>query len=261
MSVRAAAACALLLCAGCMRSSYNLASQRQEYTFTSTDREVEQGRKLAARVTNELTVLADDAVQQRVRSIGQRIADVCDRRELVYQFTVLSDPEVNAFSLPGGYVFVNDGLVKKVASDDELAAVIAHEVAHIAARHAVRRFESGIGLQLLQLAAVATRQAQAAQGLGIGVQAAQLVYARDEELEADRLAVKYLKAAGFDPKATLTFLEKLEDVNRQRTAYLPRGVVRPQYARTHPFVPERLRAAKEALFGVADYIDYLNTTD
>ena len=245
--------------AGCVRSNYNLATQQEEYTITSTEKEVEVGRKIARRVEAELSVAADEPLQQRVRSIGERIAAVCDRRELVYRFTVVHDDDVNAFSLPGGYVFINDGLIKKISSDDELAGVIAHEVAHIAARHAVKRYESQLGLQIAQLAALAARQGTAAGGLSVAAQAAQLAYARQDELEADRLGVKYMKAAGFDPKAMLAFLQKLHDLDRDKSHYIPRGVVRPQYALTHPYVPERLRAVKEALFGVADYIDYLNT--
>ena len=254
-------ACLLILLplSGCGDSHFNLATHRQDYTFTSTEREVEQGRKLALRVAREMTIVPDESLQQRVRAIGERIAAVCDRRELVYQFAVVEDKELNAFSLPGGYVFVNDGLIAQTANDDELASVIAHEVAHIAARHAVKRFESGLGLQLVQLATLAARQGPAAQGVGIASQAARLAYAREDELEADRLGAKYLKAAGFNPKAALTFLEKLHASDSSQTHYLPRGVVHPQYALTHPFVPERIRAVKEALYGVADYVDYLNS--
>ena len=252
---------ALLLLSGCARSTFNLATQREEYTFTSTEKEVEMGRKLARRVQHELPVTADAPTQERVRIIGARIAAVCDRKELVYTFTVVDDKEVNAFSLPGGYVFINDGLIKNVSSDDELAGVIAHEVAHITARHAVKRYESSLGMQLLQLATLAARQGTAAGGMGIAMQAAQLAYARQDELEADRLAVKYLRAAGFDPRAMLTFLEKIREIHEGKTTYLPRGVVRPQYGMSHPYVPERIRAVKEALLGVADYIDYLNTPD
>lgn len=246
---------------GCVGSSFNLATQREEYTITSTQKEVEVGRKVARQVMNEMAVVADEALQQRVRDIGQRIAAVCDRRELVYRFAVLADEEVNAFSLPGGYVFVNDGLVKKTASDDELAGVIAHEMAHITARHAVKRYESSLGLQIVQLASLAAARGAAGGGLSVAARAAQLAYARQDELEADRLAVKYLKAAGFDPKAMLTFLDTLHDLHSDRLQYLPRGVVRPQYAMTHPFVPERILAVKEALYGVADYIDYLNAPE
>ena len=244
---------------GCVRSEFNLASQHQEYTMTSTEKEVEMGRKIARQVVRELPLTADEPMQQRVRSIGERIAAVCDRKELVYQFAVVQDENVNAFSLPGGYVFLHDGLVKKTANDDELAGVIAHEVAHIAARHAIKRYESLLGAQLLQLATLAARQGQVAGGMSIAMQAAQLAYARQDELEADRLGVKYMKRAEFNPKGMLTFLETLHEVERERPSYLPRGVTRPYYALTHPYVPERIRTVKEALYGVADYIDYLNT--
>ena len=251
-----------LLGSGCVSTSYGLATQRQEYSITSTEKEVEVGRKLARQVEAELTLIADEPMQERIRAIGQRLAAVCDRKELLYSFAVVEDKEVNAFSLPGGYVFVNSGLVKKAESDDELASVLAHEIAHIAARHAVKRYETSLGLQLIQLASLASaREAKAARGLGVAMQAAQLAYARQDELEADRLAVRYLKAAGFEPAAALRFLEQLQEWKHDRRRYLPRGVVRPQYGMTHPFVPERIRAIKEELFGVADYTDYLNAPD
>ncbi|MBI4003395.1 MAG: M48 family metalloprotease [Candidatus Omnitrophica bacterium] len=250
-----------LLAFGCVTSSYNPATQTQDYSLTSTSKEVAVGRRIAQRIAEELTIADDEPMQERVRTIGHRLAAVCDRQELIYSFTVVKDDDVNAFSLPGGYVFINDGLVKKTANEDELAGVIAHEVAHITARHAVKRFEGGLGLQIAQLATMAARQGAAARGLGVAMRAAQLAYARQDELEADRLGVKYLRAAGFDPKGILTFLEKLRDLDHGKSHYLPRGVTRPQYAMSHPYVPERLRAVKEELYGVADYIDYLNTPD
>lgn len=250
-----------LLGSGCIGSSFNLATQREEYTITSDAKEAALGRKIAKQVREELPAVADEALQQKVRVIGERIVAVCDRRDLVYEFEVVQDEDVNAFSLPGGYVFINEGLTKKAESDDELAGVIAHEVAHVTARHSVKRYESSLGAQLAQLATLAARQGEAARGVGIALQAAQLAHSRQAELEADRLAVKYLQAAGFDPKAMLTFLERLREADRDKPRYLPRGVTRPYYALTHPYVPQRIRAVKEALFGVADYIDYLNTPE
>ena len=248
---------------GCVRSSYNVATQREELTLTSTDKEVEMGRKLAKQVEKELELVEDQAVQERAQSLGQRLAAVCDRQELVYTFAVVKDEEVNAFSLPGGYVFLNEGLVERAASDDELAAVLAHEIAHIVARHAVKRYETSWGAQLLQLATLAAaRNTSTAGGVGVAIQATRLAYARQDELEADRLAVRYLQEAGFDPTAMLTFLERLRDVHEEKDLrYMPRGIVRPHYAMTHPFIPERIRTVKEELYGVADYIDYLNTPD
>ena len=252
---------ALVCAAGCLHSDFNLATQRQDLSFTSTDKEVEIGRKLARRVERELTLVPDESLQRRVQAIGQRLAEVCDRRELVYSFAVVKDDDINAFSLPGGYVYVNSGLIDTTSGDDELAGVLAHEIAHIAARHAVSRYESAVGMQLVQLATLASGSAEAASGVGIANRAAQLAYARDAELEADRLGVKYMKAAGFNPEAVLTFLKKLQADQAGHSQYLPRGIVRPYYAATHPFVPERIRGVKESLYGVADYIDYLNTPE
>jgi len=244
---------------GCVQTSYNLATQHQDYSIMSTSKEVEIGRRIAKQVVKELALVEDEPMQQRVKTIGERLVAVCDRQDLVYSFAVVKDDDVNAFSLPGGYVFINEGLIKKTAGDDELAGVIAHEIAHVAARHAVKRYETGLGLQIAQLAMIVAQSAEASRGMSVAGQAAQLAYARQEELEADQLAVKYLKAAGFDPKGMLTFLTKLQEIDRNKSHYMPRGVVRPQYALTHPFVPERVRASKEALYGVADYVDYLNT--
>lgn len=251
----------LALSPGCARSHLNLATQREEYTITSTSREVALGRKIAVRVERELPPGTDERVEERVQAIGARIAAVSDRKDLVYRFRVIASEEVNAFSLPGGYIFVYDGLIKKTAGDDELASVIAHEVAHVAARHAIKRYEGSLGLQLAQLATIAARQGEALRGVSVMTHATQLAYARQEELEADRLAVKYLAAAGFDPKASLGFLHTMQEIGRDHPVYLPRGVVRPQYGHTHPFIPERIRAVKETLFGVADYLDYLNTPE
>ena len=250
-----------LLTSGCARTQYNLATSRQEISFTSTDQEVEMGRAVARKVQKELTVVADEEVQQRVRTIGERLVAVCDRKDLVYTFTVVEEQSPNAFSLPGGYVFVNRGLVSATRNDDELAAVLAHEIAHVAARHAVKRYETMLGAQLVQLATLAATRhgASSPQGVGLAMQAATLAYARQDELDAERLAVRYLKAAGFDPKAALTFLERLHELERDKLQYLPRGVTRPQYGMTHPYVPDRIRAVKEELFGVADYTDYLNS--
>jgi len=257
--VACVAAMVVVIASGCVRTDYNVASHQQEYTLTSTDREVEMGRKIAHQVEEKETVVVDEPMQERVRAIGQRLVAVCDRKELVYHFTVIKDKEVNAFSLPGGYVFINDGLVKKVATDDELAAVLAHEIGHIVARHAVKRYESGLGAQIAQLASLAAaRDAKAIQGLSLAMQAAQLSYARKDELEADRLAIGYVKAAGFDPKAMMTFLTRLHQLDQDSSHYVPRGVSRLRYAMTHPYITDRLRQIKEQLFGVADYIDYLN---
>lgn len=266
--------CRLLLlialgAAGCAVTSYNLATQRQETSFVSDEREVRIGASVAKQVEEELPPVEDAPLQERVRAIGERLAAVCDRREILYHCAVLQDPEeatapfINAFSLPGGYVYVQAGLLTIAQSDDALAAVIAHEIGHIAARHAVKRFQASVGVGVAQLLAMGvTRDARFQRGLQLAMGQVFLAHAREEELEADRLSVKYLQAAGFDPEAIVGVLEKLREVHRKEP---PRAMgarlVRPNYAMTHPYVADRLRVVKQALYGRADFTDYINQSE
>jgi predicted Zn-dependent protease len=248
----------LLILSGCGESSFNTATQKQDILLMSTAKEVALGRKIAHQVIKEKPPITDTDLQGRVRTIGQRLAAVCDRQEIAYEFFVIEGKEVNAFSLPGGYVFLFEGLIKKAKDDDELAGVIAHEIAHVVARHAAKRYRNQLGMQIAQLASLATQDPEAAAGLGVMLQSTQLAYARDEEIEADRLAVKYMDAAGFEARALLSFMQTMHEESSKELHYLPRGIIRPQYGLTHPFVPERRVAIKEEIFGSADYIDYIN---
>ena len=93
-----------------------------------------------------------------MEDVGQRIASVCDRKEINYHFRVLEDDEVNAVSLPGGFVYVNKGLMEKIANDDELAGVLAHEVGHIVARHSIKKLQAVMGYSILRILTVAVPQ-------------------------------------------------------------------------------------------------------
>ncbi len=258
-----------LALAGCLSTSYNLATERVETTFTSDERETRVGAAIAKEVEEELKPVEDATLQERVRTIGDRLAAVCDRRTITYHFKVLEDPKeaprpvVNAFSLPGGYVFVQQGLLTVAQTDDALAAVIAHEIGHVAARHAVKRYEASLGATLTQLLAIgATRDAQFQRGLHLAMGQVFLAYAREDELEADRLSVKYLRAAGFHPEAILAVLEKLREAHRKEP---PRAMdaplMRPHYAMTHPYIADRLRIVKQELYGRADFVDYINKSE
>ena len=244
---------ALIIHMGCATSSYyDLATQREEWTLYNTDQEIAMGRKISTQVEKHYKVLDDGAAQNRVNAIGQKLADVCDRRELVYTFKVLDLKEVNAFSLPGGYVYVNRGLLEKVKNDDELAGVLAHEVGHIAARHAVKRLQASMGYGLLSALAVGTRTSpEAIRGAQVAFAQIFLAHARGDELMADRLAVRTMKRAGYDPYAMATFLEKLKGILREKP-------VAGTYVRTHPYLSDRIRVVHEEIEGKMRFKDYIN---
>jgi len=237
---------------GCS-SEYNIATKQEEVFYYSTDREVKIGESIAKEVEKEYKFAEDPLVQKRAEDIGKKIAAVCDRKDIDYHFYVLEDDEVNAVSLPGGFVYVNKGLVDKAANDDELACVIAHEVGHIVARHSIKKLQAIMGYSILRLLTApipGTGQVGNAADLAF----AQILtgYSREDELLADQLAGKYAKLSGYDPRAMLFFLRKLEEIDRRKPA-------RPySYFKTHPYVPDRIRVVKQGLGEGMDFTDYIN---
>ena len=237
---------------GCS-TEYNVVTGKEETYYYSTDKEVAMGRAIAEQVEKEYKFADDPLIQKRVEDIGKRIAAVCDRKEIDYHFYVLEDDEVNAVSLPGGYVYVNKGLIDKIANDDELAGVIAHEVGHIVARHSIKKLQAMQGYSILRLlVAVSPGSAQVGNAADLAFLELLTGYSREDELLADQLGVRYEKLAGYDPRGMIHFLEKLQEVHR-------REPLRPKsYFKTHPYVPDRIRVVKQELGEDISFKDYIN---
>ena len=242
-----------LFLSGCS-TEYNIVTGKEEIFYYSTDREVQMGEAISKQVEKEYKLLDDPLIQKRVEDIGKKIAGVSDRKEIDYHFKVLDDEEVNAVSLPGGFVYVNKGLIDKIDNDDELAGVLAHEVGHIVARHSIKKLQALQGYSILR---ILVAQAPAAGAVGNAADAAFLElllgYAREDELLADQLGTRYAKLAGYDPHGMIKFLEKLQEINR-RKPLMPRS-----YFKTHPYVPDRIRVVKQELGESIGFTDYINT--
>lgn len=240
---------------GCS-TEYNVATNRQDVMFYSTDREVAIGDAISREVEKEYIVIQDRELNERLQRIASRITAVCDRRELFYRFRVIEDKEdkdmVNAVSLPGGYVYVFKNLMKVADKDDELAAVVGHEVAHIVARHSIKRLQAIWGYTFLTALAAGTRDAGFAQGAQLAYLQLLSGYSQQDELIADKLGARYTKRAGYDPEAMLTFLEKLQKRHKKEPA---RAL---SYFKTHPYGSERVRATKEELGKTLDFEDIIN---
>lgn len=248
--------CVLLLgfLSGCA-TEYNIATGQEDRLFYSTDREVDIGKTIDKEISKNKNYkpVEDPLIQERVEAIGKKIVSVCDRKDIEYHFKVLEDKEINAVSLPGGYVYVNSGLVDKIDNDDQLAGVLAHEVGHIVARHSVKKLQAMMGYSLLRFLSVAAPGgAQVGSAADIAFTELMLGYSREDELLADQLATRYLKRAGYNPHAMIDFLIKLQDINR-RKPLMPKT-----YFKTHPYVPDRIRVVKQELGEKMDFSDYLN---
>jgi Zn-dependent protease with chaperone function len=235
-------------------TEYNLATQKQESLLYGTEREKNIGAAIAQSIEKELPMSADVDVNERAEKILKRIVEVCDRQELVYTIKVIDEDKLNAVSLPGGYIYLYKGLIDKVKTDDELASVIAHEVGHITAKHAMKRMQSVYSDLLLQIAAVTATNGNFSSGVNVALTSIFFAHAREDEFEADALGIKYMKKAGYDPAQAVSMLKLLKaDQDKEPS--------RPfSYWRTHPFLTQRIAAAGQITNQRLEFRQYLNLT-
>jgi predicted Zn-dependent protease len=209
----------------------------------STEKEVRQGREAAAEVDRQAKFVDDPLITEYVNRVGQNIVLHSDAK-VPFTIKVIDSDEVNAFALPGGFFYVNKGLILAADNEAELAGVMAHEIAHVAARHAV---ENQTKASLLEYAALGgSIFLGGIPGMiyqntaGIGLLGIFMKFSRGAEEEADKLGVQYMYAAGYDPGAMATMFEKLEAKNKKKPGFIARAFS------THPAPPDR-RASSLAL--------------
>jgi predicted Zn-dependent protease len=228
-----------LLVGGCT-TIYNPATERRESYIINTQQEISLGKYMDRQVAQEFKILKDDAMQKRLDRIGDRIAKVSDRQDVAYVFKIVKDKELNAFAVPGGYIYVNSGLME-AANDDELACVLAHEVGHIAARHSIKKLEAVLGYQIvLNLALGLGAPGDMAQATDIVFSLTSLGYSRKDELLSDKLSVRYTMRAGYDPRAMITFFNKLKEEEKKRGPNL-----KIEFLRSHPELDKRIAQIEE----------------
>ena len=195
----------LSLSAGCATVS--------QINLISTPQEQEMGRQFSREVEKEVRLIRDPLVASYVDDLGQLLAKHSQRTDIPYYIQVVDTDEVNAFALPGGYLYVNRGLIQTAENESELAGVMGHEIGHVVGRHGARQMTKALGLQVL-LGAVAgqdpglARQV-AAEVAGVGAGLTLLKYGREAEREADGYAVQEAYDAGIAPEGMATFFEKL----------------------------------------------------
>lgn len=224
----------------------NPATGRRQFVLVSDDALAGLGAEAWRDALTRMPRVEDAELQARLERIGARVAATANMPASAWEFVVFDSPEVNAFVLPGGKVGFFRGLMESAASDDEIAAVVGHEVAHVTARHAAERMSQQVALQVgVSLAAAALSEeygqnADAIAGaLGAGVlYGVVLPYSRMQELEADRLGVSLMRGAGFDPGGALSFWRRMANDGQQAIEWMS----------THPADARRLQSL-EALVG------------
>ena len=200
----------LLALQGC---SVNPATGARSFTaFLSPEEEREAGREADPRIRRQFGgAYADEQLQSYVDGIGQGLAAHAELPDLAFTFAVLNSPEVNAFALPGGYIYVTRGLLALADTEAELAGVLAHEIGHVTARHAAQRHSHAVVTQIGQALAKIADQPVLNSLFSAGSQIYLSGYSREQEFEADTLGVRYLMRAGYAPQGMASFLGKLRD--------------------------------------------------
>ena len=227
IAILVAVVLALVVAIGC---ATNPVTGRREFSLVSAEQELRMGREAYPAVLAEYGRYADSTTQRYVSGVGERIAKVSHLPNLEWRFTVIDDPSVNAFAMPGGYIYVTRGILAHLNSEAQLAGVLGHEIAHVTARHSASQMSRqqitglGLGVASIVSSTVARYGQIAEQGLGLMF----LKYGRDDEDEADRLGVDYATRAGYDPAEippTYAMLKRVSDAAGQRL---------PGYLSTHP---------------------------
>ena len=248
MNVRAAAVllAPLAVLAGCAR---NPVTGKRQLALISTDQEIALGKEAAQQVTESVGRYPDEKVQAYVAEIGKRMVAKSERPGLPWTFTVLDDPTVNAFALPGGPVFVTRGLLTHLTSEAELASVVGHETGHITARHSVQDLSKAQLAQLgLGIGSIVSEDVrQVAQVAGAGMQLLFLRFSRDHERQADELGFKYMTAQGYDPREMAHVFTTLQRASAQGG----QGRI-PEWLSTHPDPGNRAETAAKRAAEVKD---------
>jgi len=204
----------------------------------SLEKEIGLGKQLAQEVERSSKMIDDPVVTEYVNRVGQNLVRNSDAK-VPFTIKVIDSDEVNAFALPGGFFYVNSGLILRAQEESELAGVMAHEISHVTARHGTCQATKGELMQLASIPAMIfipyTMAGYALyQGLNMAIPLTFLKFSRDAEREADFLGIQYMYKAGYDPNSYVTFFERVQADEKRRPGTIPKVFS------THPPTPERI---------------------
>ncbi|MFB0552523.1 MAG: M48 family metalloprotease [Phycisphaerae bacterium] len=208
---------ALCFCTGC---AVNPITGEEELMFISENQDIEIGRNYAPEIEKQLDGRIDNpALQNYIDSVGQKIARISHRPNWEYHFTAVEHKMVNAIALPGGHIFVTKGMLEKLTTEAQLAALLAHEIVHVTARHSSAAISRQMGLSFLFLGATAAGAKipqDAARAAGLALQLIGLKYSREQERMADVAGMDYMVVAGYNPYGAVELMQMLEDQDNVR---------------------------------------------
>jgi predicted Zn-dependent protease len=227
--------------------------------FYSIEREIALGKGLAQEVERSSKLIDDPVVVEYVNRVGQNLVRNSDAK-VPFTIKVIDSDEVNAFALPGGFFYVNSGLILRAQEESELAGVMAHEISHVIARHGTKQATKGEMMQLATIPLMLLGPGGWAgyglyEALQLAIPLSYLKFSRDDEREADFLGLQYMYKAGYDPNAYVTFFERIQADEKRRPGTIPK------FFSTHPPTPERIADAQKEIARILPEKDeYIVTT-
>ena len=227
--------------------------------FYSLEREIALGKSLAQEVERSSKLIDDPVVTEYVNRVGQNLVRNSDAR-VPFTIKVIDSDVVNAFALPGGFFYVNSGLILRADEESELAGVMAHEMSHVIARHGTKQATKADIMQIGAMAAMIFIPYGWAgygiyEGMNLAIPLTFLKFSRDAERQADFLGIQYMYKAGYDPNAYVAFFERLQTDEKRRP-----GTVSKVFS-THPPTPDRIEAAQKEIARILPERDeYIVTT-
>ncbi|HOK80166.1 MAG TPA: M48 family metallopeptidase [bacterium] len=231
-----------ILFSGCA-TYYNPVTGKQETTVYTEKDEIDMGIAVDKKICSEFKIVENpEKVFPGFTSICARVARSNDRSHLNYTFRVIENNQVNAFSIPGGFVYVYTGLLKQISSPDELACIIGHEIGHICNRDGVHRLEKQILYSIpASILFGSGRQKAIQQAADTVFTLSMLKYSRSQEIEADTLGMTYAYRAGFNPEGMISFFKKMEELEKNHPS------IPLTFLRDHPEIKERIRNAQSVV--------------
>lgn len=227
----------VLTCAGCQT---NPVTGEEQLILVSPEQEKQMGRDTAAQVEKELgQSLRDEQLQSYINSVGQQIARISHSPEVGFSYKAIEHGSVNAFALPGGYIYITSGLLKELNSEAQLAAILAHETAHVTARHIAQQITRNIIIDVGMSAAGTQASSSAMRVANIVRQLEGMSFTREQERQADEVGLDYLVKAGYTPYGMIETMEILEKQSGTRTI---------EFFSTHPSPENRIEYLQERIY-------------
>ncbi|MBU0467880.1 MAG: M48 family metalloprotease [Candidatus Omnitrophica bacterium] len=228
--------------------SYNAATGKKEFILVSTAEEVAMGESVDQNLRAEYKYSSNRTMISRVEGIGRKIAQVSDRQDYSYNFFVIEKDELNAFTTPGGNIYIFTGLLNKLTTDAQIAAVIAHETGHCAAKHVVKKYQTSLGYDIVKKLVLGQLDSSGRAAQVVSMSSGTIMnlvlskYSRGDEFAADKLGVKYMYLAGYDLNGIVETLAILDKESKGDGGLL--------ILRSHPYLKDRIESVKKEIQAV-----------